>query len=69
MRTETIKFSKRNKIQNNYLEITLKDLISEDINNDNLEAIVAKQEELGEQEEKKLFNIFTNKKEKLPHAG
>ena len=66
MRTETIKYTKRNKIKTDSQEETLKEglqaLISEDIDNANITAIKNKQQELAAQKEVKLFDILSKKK-------
>ena len=66
MKNESIKFAKRTKLKNDHTEETLKEelqeLISDDIDDANMEEIQAKQEELGAFEEQKLFNILSKKK-------
>ena len=66
MKNETIRHAKLTKIKTDYTENTLKDelqeLISQDISEENMEAIQAKQDELGTFEEQKLFDILTKKR-------
>ena len=67
MKSETIKYSKRNKIETDTKEETLKEelqaLISEDIDEANLTAIKEKQNKLSAHEEIKLFDILSKKKD------
>ena len=66
MKNETIKYAKFTKRKNDYTEETLKDelqdLISKDINAENMAEIQAKQDELGIFEEQTLFDILSKKK-------
>ena len=66
MKSETIKYMKRNKVREDTQEEILKEelqsLISEDKINTNIAAIEAKQHELDAHEEKKLFDILSKKK-------
>ena len=69
MKTDTIAYSKYKKIIHDNTENELKDklqtLISEDINNENLEHITATQAKLKEFETKKLFDILSTKQNYL----
>ena len=69
MKTDTIEYTKLNKIVHDNAESKLKEelqtLISEDINDANLEQIQTAQAKLKEFETKKLFDILTTKKNYL----
>ena len=69
MKTDTIAYTKLNKIAHdnteNELQEELQTLISEDISDKNLELITATQSKLKEFETKKLFDILSTKKKLL----
>ena len=66
MKNETIRHAKLTIIKTDYTENTLKDelqeLISQEISEENMEAIKDKQDELGTFEEQKLFDILSKKR-------
>ena len=66
MKNETIRHSKLTKAKVDYTETTLKEelqeLISQEITEENMEAIKDKQDELGAFEEQKLYDILSKKR-------